>query len=47
MFGLGMSEMLMIAGLALLFVGPKKLPELGRGIGEAIKGFRQSVKDQG
>ncbi len=46
MFGLGMTELCMIAGIALLFVGPKKLPALGSSIGEAIRGFKTSVKDQ-
>lgn len=36
-------HMLLIAGLALLIFGPKKLPELGKGIGEGIRGFKQSL----
>lgn len=36
-------HLLLIAGIALLVFGPKKLPELGKGIGEGIRGFKQSL----
>jgi sec-independent protein translocase protein TatA len=36
-------HLLVIAGLALLIFGPKKLPELGKGIGEGIRGFKTAV----
>ena len=32
----------MIAGLALLILGPKKQPELGRGVGESIRGSKSA-----
>jgi sec-independent protein translocase protein TatA len=32
-----------IVGLALLMFGPKKLPELGKGIGEGIRGFKSAI----
>lgn len=35
---------LVIVGLALLVFGPKKLPELGKGPGEGIRGFRSAIK---
>jgi sec-independent protein translocase protein TatA len=35
-----------IFGIALLVFGPKKLPELGRGIGEGIRGFKSAIKAQ-
>jgi sec-independent protein translocase protein TatA len=35
---------LFIAGLALLVFGPKKLPELGKGLGEGIRGFKSAMK---
>ena len=38
-------HLLVIVGIALLVFGPKRLPELGRGIGEAIRGFKSSVID--
>ncbi len=33
-----------IFGIALLVFGPKKLPELGKGIGEGIRGFKAAMK---
>ncbi len=38
-------HMLVIVGLALLMFGPKKLPELGKGIGEGIRGFKSAIND--
>ncbi len=37
-------HLLVIFGLALLIFGPKKLPELGKGIGEGIRGFKTAMK---
>jgi sec-independent protein translocase protein TatA len=37
-------HLLMIVGIALLVFGPKKLPELGKGIGEGIRGFKSAIK---
>ena len=37
-------HLLLIFGLALLIFGPKKLPELGKGIGESIRGFKSAMK---
>ncbi len=36
-------HLLVIFGIALLVFGPKKLPELGRGIGESIRGFKSAM----
>ena len=36
-------HLLIIAGVALLIFGPKKLPELGKGIGEGIRGFKAAI----
>jgi sec-independent protein translocase protein TatA len=36
-------HLLVIAGIAMLVFGPKKLPELGKGIGEGIRGFKEAV----
>jgi sec-independent protein translocase protein TatA len=36
-------HLLVIFGLALLIFGPKKLPELGKGIGEGIRGFKAAM----
>ena len=42
---LGMPELVIILAIALLIFGPKKLPDLARGIGESIKGFKKAVSD--
>ena len=39
-FGIGLPEIAVIAALALLVFGPKRLPELGRTLGKTLKGFQ-------
>jgi len=39
-------HLLMIFGIALLVFGPKKLPELGKGIGEGIRGFKAAMRPE-
>ena len=39
-------HLLVIFGIALLVFGPKKLPELGKGIGEGIRGFKSVMKTE-
>ena len=36
-------HLLVIFGIALLVFGPKKLPELGKGIGEGLRGFKRAM----
>ncbi len=36
-------HLMVIAGIALLIFGPKKLPELGKGLGESIRGFKTAM----
>ncbi len=36
-------HLLVILGIALLVFGPKKLPELGKGLGESIRGFKDAL----
>jgi len=36
-------HLMIIAGIALLIFGPKKLPELGKGLGESIRGFKTAM----
>ena len=38
-------HLMIIAGIALLIFGPKKLPELGKGIGEGIRALKEGMKD--
>ena len=39
-FGIGLPEIAVIAALALLVFGPKRLPELGKTLGKTLKGFQ-------
>jgi len=39
-------HLLVIFGIALLVFGPKKLPELGKGIGEGIRGFKSALRHE-
>jgi len=39
------THLLVIAGIALLVFGPKKLPELGKGLGESIRGFKAAISE--
>jgi sec-independent protein translocase protein TatA len=43
---LGMPELLVLAGIALLIFGPSKLGDLGKGLGEGIRSFKSAVKDE-
>jgi sec-independent protein translocase protein TatA len=46
MFGsLGMPELIVIFVVALVVFGPSKLPELGKSLGEAIRGFKKSINE--
>jgi sec-independent protein translocase protein TatA len=44
-FGIGLPEMAVIFAISLLIFGPKKLPEIGRSVGKAIKGFQDASSD--
>jgi len=40
------THLLVIFGIALLIFGPKKLPELGKGIGEGFRALKEGMKDK-
>lgn len=42
---IGIPELILILAIAALIFGAKRLPELGRGIGEAITNFKSSMKE--
>lgn len=44
-FGIGLPEMVLILVVALLVFGPKKLPEIGKSLGKALKGFQDASKE--
>ncbi|BAY37959.1 hypothetical protein NIES2111_23010 [Nostoc sp. NIES-2111] len=44
-FGIGLPEMAVIMVVALLIFGPKKLPEIGRSVGKAIRGFQEASNE--
>jgi len=44
-FGIGLPEMAVIMAVALLVFGPKKLPEIGRSMGKAIRGFQDASQE--
>ena len=45
MFGLGMTELIVILAIVLLIFGPKRLKNIGSDLGNAIKGFRTAVTE--
>jgi sec-independent protein translocase protein TatA len=42
---LGLPEILLILAIALLLFGPSKLADLGKGLGEGIKNFKEAMKE--
>jgi sec-independent protein translocase protein TatA len=43
MFGLGLQELVIILVIALVIFGPSKLPQIGSGLGKAIRDFKKGV----
>jgi sec-independent protein translocase protein TatA len=46
MFGLGMTEMIIILVIVLIVFGAGKLPDIGKGLGQGIKNFKKAVGGQ-
>jgi len=46
MFGLGMPELIVVLVVALLIFGPSRLPSMGKGIGEAIRGLKKGLEEE-
>ena len=45
MFGIGLPELIVIAVIALIVVGPKKLPDLAKSLGKGLSEFRRAADD--
>ncbi len=45
MFGIGTQELIIIFAIVFLIFGAKRLPEMGKGIGQAIRGFKTSMTE--
>ena len=45
MFGLGATELIIILAIVVVIFGAKKLPEIGSGMGKAIKNFKRATDD--
>jgi len=45
MFGLGVTELIIVLVIVVIVFGASKLPEIGKGVGEAIKNFKKSTSE--
>ncbi|MCG3176064.1 MAG: Sec-independent protein translocase protein TatAy [Candidatus Omnitrophica bacterium] len=47
MFGIGLTELLVILLICLLLFGANRLPEIGKSLGEGIREFKRAMKESG
>ena len=47
MFGLGATELMIILAIVVVIFGARRLPEIGSGLGKAIKNFKSGVSEKG
>ena len=45
MFGIGLGELILIAALALIFIGPDKMPEIAKTLGKAFTELKKAMKE--
>ncbi len=45
MFGIGVTELIVILVIAVIFIGPKKLPEIAKAAGKAFAEFKKATED--
>ncbi len=46
MFGIGTQELIIIFGIVFIIFGAKRLPELGKGLGQSIRGFKNAMEER-
>ena len=46
MFGFGMQELIIILAIGFFIFGAKRLPELGKGLGQGIRSFKKSLEEK-
>ena len=46
MFGIGTTELLIVLGIVIVLFGARRLPELGAGVGKAIRNFKSGISGE-
>ena len=47
MLGLGTGEIIIVGAIVMLLFGGKKLPELGKGMAQGLRGFQEGLREKG